>query len=462
MSEVGLGREGMADFCGIFDMPAPSSSASWSQHNRAIHKSSKEVLQNEFVEAGKRLREELSMEQDTPDSTIDAMVSFDGTWHHRGFKSPHGIGIAMSVDTGQVLDAEVLSKECVECSRMRHKDQDSDDFMIWEYQHFEGGLCANNYEGPSSGMEQEAAKAVWERSLPRHNIRFTKMLCDGDSKALNDLNNIHKPYGETPIEKLDCVNHINKRMGKGLRNLRKASKVVKGGAGCLTDGMIGKLTDYYRAAIMNNTTSSTDPAVIQEKVSTMKTAIMAGLYHSVSQADKDQQHQYCSINWCKYLKDRRDKTTTYNPNKNTMPESFLVEIKPLYERLSTSDLLKRCVAGLTQNQNEAINRTIWKRCPKERYGSAQAVERGVASAVLQWNCGAKGLKKLMEAAGLSVGHHTRAALNRKDRKRLHSSKYDTAERQKQKRKFAKEDSVKEQQRLKSIHGSGYGAGEFNE
>ena len=200
MSELGLGRQGMVDFCCIFDMPEPSTSDSWSQHNRTIHKSAKEVLEKELVEAGTRLRDELSMEVDdnnAMNSPTDVMVSFDGTWHHRGFKSPHGVGVVMSVDTGQVLDVEVLSKECVECTRMRDKDPDSDDFMIWEYHHFEGGFCANNYEGPSSGMEQTAAKAVWERSIPQHNLRYVKMLCDGDSKALNDLNNIHKPYGET-------------------------------------------------------------------------------------------------------------------------------------------------------------------------------------------------------------------------------------------------------------------------
>ena len=58
---------------------------------------------------------------------------------------------------------------------------------------------------------------------------------------LNDLNTVHKPYGDNiTISKLDCVNHVNKRMGKGLRNLKKSSKVVKGGAGGLTDPMIKK------------------------------------------------------------------------------------------------------------------------------------------------------------------------------------------------------------------------------
>ena len=66
---------------------------------------------------------------------------------------------------------------------------------------------------PCSGMEQSAAKIAWEWSISiisMHNMRYKYMLCDGDSKALNDLNNSHKPYGDIKIEKLDCVNHVHK------------------------------------------------------------------------------------------------------------------------------------------------------------------------------------------------------------------------------------------------------------
>ena len=82
-----------------------------------------------------------------------------------------------------------------------------------------------------------------------HNMRYKYMLCDGDSKALNDLNDIHKPYGnEVKIEKLDCVNHVHKRMGKGIRKVPKTSSFVKGRSGKLTDVTINKLSDYYRSA----------------------------------------------------------------------------------------------------------------------------------------------------------------------------------------------------------------------
>ena len=82
MSELGLGREGMATFCGIFNMLPPSQSGSWYAHNRHIHSTGKDALQEEYVTAGKRLRNLLMKEDDTltEDSVIDNAVSYDGTW----------------------------------------------------------------------------------------------------------------------------------------------------------------------------------------------------------------------------------------------------------------------------------------------------------------------------------------------------------------------------------------------
>lgn len=239
MGELGHGREAMADFCTIFNTPPPVTSGNWSLHNHAIRKNAEDILQKECVDAGNRLRQMISKEDNNAaeDDVLDIPVSYDGTWQHRGFSSAHGVGVVMSIDTGEVLDSLVLSKSCVSCNRMKNKDPDSDDYMIWEYDHFEGGNCEKNYEGPSSGMEQEAARVMWERSIELHKFRYVQMLCDGDSKSLNDLNNEYKPYGDVKIEKLDCVNHIQKCMGKGLRAPRSKSKVIKGGSGGLTDIM---------------------------------------------------------------------------------------------------------------------------------------------------------------------------------------------------------------------------------
>ena len=57
-------------------------------------------------------------------------------------------------------------------------------------------------------------------------MRYTVLLSDGDNKTMQELNE-SRPYGDKEITKLECANHIYKRMGTGLRNLVKKSPQSK-------------------------------------------------------------------------------------------------------------------------------------------------------------------------------------------------------------------------------------------
>ena len=49
-------------------------------------------------------------------------------------------------------------------------------------------------------------------------MRYNRILSDGDSKTLTTLNKL-KPYGsDVVIEKVDCINHVHKRLDTGLQN----------------------------------------------------------------------------------------------------------------------------------------------------------------------------------------------------------------------------------------------------
>ena len=94
----------------------------------------------------------------------------------------------------------------------------------------------------------------------------------------------------------------------------------------------------------------------------------------------------------------------------------------LYTRLSHPDLLRRCVLGLTQNQNESFNATIWKRCPKEKNFGAKSVNNAVASATLTWSVGAKAKIIMLKALSLPVHPYTELATASKDAKRLYHAR----------------------------------------
>lgn len=67
------------------------------------------------------------------------------------------------------------------------------------------------------------------------------MVCDGDSKAFNT---VEGTFPDCKVVKLDCVGHVQKRMGKHLLNLKARTKgkladgTPTGGHGHLTDDKI--------------------------------------------------------------------------------------------------------------------------------------------------------------------------------------------------------------------------------
>ncbi|GFW74484.1 uncharacterized protein TNCV_2413831 [Trichonephila clavipes] len=101
------------------------------------------------------------------------------------------------------------------------------------------------------GMEVEGALRIFNRSEVLHNLRYTQYLGDGDSKAYKAVLE-SKLYKDVNIEKLECVGHVEKRMGTRLRALKLKLKGKKledkkslGGRNRLTDAEIDKLQRYY-------------------------------------------------------------------------------------------------------------------------------------------------------------------------------------------------------------------------
>ena len=158
----------------------------------------------------------------------------------------------------------------------------------------------------------------------------------------------------------------------------------------------------------------------------MQINIMAGLHHSIINADPREQHKYCmdqSVQWCNYKKqlENPQSKSKNTKKKDKLPQSFLPHMLPLYKRLSDESLLKRCVSGLTQNQNESFNGSLWQRCPKERYFGAAAVKRALALSVSAWNMGSQSLIPIFHNLNLKTSFFTKKAIILKDNSRLSSA-----------------------------------------
>lgn len=319
-----------------------------------------------------------------------------------------------------MIDFEVLSKHCRQCDRKKRLLGP----VSAEYRNgFElhKGLCTQNYDGSSGNMEVVAAERLWNRS-EKYGFRYTTVVSDGDSKKFCHLSEI-KPYGDKTIDKVECLNHVAKRLGTGLRNIRSMSAGTNeplGGKkpGSLKASTMDKLTVYYRNAIEKNLGD----------VKKMKDAIYATLYHCKS-TDDNPQHHYCpesEESWCFYNRAvaKREKPESHsNMLKTPIREEVAKKIMPLYNRLASDTLLKICVFGKTQNANEALHGVIWSKCPKTTFASRKKLELCVCEAICQYNTGYnKSVFTFQLASGVSPGSLTSKDAKRFDRKRFRLSK----------------------------------------
>ena len=227
--------------------------------------------------------------------------SLDGSWQKRGHSSINGIVTAIS--NGKCIDSMVYSKICKACERWEPKKGTSE-YDQWKANHH----CNINHQKSSGAMEGAGAIEMFCSSVDRHKLIYNEYIGDGDTSSFNEVVNA-KPYEKfsiTPV-KLECIGHIQKRLGNRLRNLRllyKGTKTPLSGKGKLTYKIINSMQNYFGLAIRKN----------QQNLSEMKKAVGAMLWHCTDFQDENFRHRFCPSNedsWCKWRRDERNHTSTH-------------------------------------------------------------------------------------------------------------------------------------------------------
>ena len=134
---------------------------------------------------------------------------------------------------------------------------------------------------------------------------------------------------------------------------------------------------------------------------------------------------------------------------------------PVYQRLASTSLLERCVSGRTQNANESLHSMIWRKCPKEGFGSVRRVEIAVAQAVCDFNVGkTKTLTETQKAAGLSPGRKTLLLGLARDSHRIIKAKKRSNAKYQKARRCVKMAKLRLEEAAKAREGTSYKAGQF--
>ena len=72
----------------------------------------------------------------------------------------------------------------------------------------------------SSSYRGFELSGLYCNSIEKNGLRYVNYIGDGDSSAFKKVHESN-PYPGKPVEKLECVGHIQKRVGAGLMTLRR-------------------------------------------------------------------------------------------------------------------------------------------------------------------------------------------------------------------------------------------------
>ena len=237
----------------------------------------------------------------------------------------------------------------------------------------------------------EGWKILWGRSVEKCKLRYVQVVSDGDSKGISAINTLD-PYDGRAIEKLECCNHVSKRLGTALLSASKSLKLGGKKVGSLTKDKVLRLSHYFGKCINQETT-----------VADMKQGIYATLRHCQS-TDQKPQHSTCPdgpTSWCFYKRATANNQPipSHKKMKTYLREEVVQKIMPIYMRVANNDLLSKC-RGDTQNSNESLHASIWNVLPKTSFFSLKRMIYCVHYAVVQFNHGAMVAKSALGMHGL--------------------------------------------------------------
>ncbi|GFU01053.1 uncharacterized protein TNCV_1816671 [Trichonephila clavipes] len=162
-----------------------------------------EVAEESMIKAATEI---VDKKQNLSSDIVKWGISVDSTRQRRGYTFMNGCVAAISVDTGKVLDIEVMSSYCPTCKRLQTMPRN------FEY---ESSKKPTTYVSViSQALHQKwklwGASRIFLRSEKNRRLHYTQYYGDGDSKAFMSLKDT---YVLNSVTKFECIGHVQKRVG---------------------------------------------------------------------------------------------------------------------------------------------------------------------------------------------------------------------------------------------------------
>ena len=213
--EMGKGHSSIEKFCMLMNIPPPMILKAYQNIGTKLHPAYTEASTKSMQLAATASLCNVGTSPDA-DRVTEVTVSVDGSWQRRGYASLNGVVTAIA--NGKCIDTQTMSKNCKSCS-------------YWDQQKINPGYdewlathhCVLNHTGSAGSMESAGALETFKRSVDLHKLRYTIYRRDGNSKSYRDIV-IYDPYPGYNIIKIECVGHVQKRVGARLRALKASYK----------------------------------------------------------------------------------------------------------------------------------------------------------------------------------------------------------------------------------------------
>lgn len=441
MRLLGVGLHGIIKFCAFMDLPRPVFQTLYDKIIANLATTTAAVrlkCTKRAAEEEKRLSEE--------NGQIDGLiVSGDGSWRKRGFSSLYGLVTLIGWYTGKVIDIVVKFKYCKSCEFWSQKEGTAE-YNEWAETH--SNECQINHDGSSGQMEVDSMIEMFQRSETFHNIKYANYIGDGDSKTFKGVLDAN-PYENFIVKKKECIDHVQNRMRTRLRNLKENTKRL-GGKDKLTGKLIDELSIYYGLAIRRN----------PDSIEKMRNDIWATLSHKLS-TDAQPQHEKCpegEQSWCSWQRAKAANTLHEYVHKPPLHLDVFAAIKPVYEDLSSDDLLSCCLGGYTQNKNESYNNCVWSMAPKAFLSGKTLLNISADIATCHFNDGFNSLMEIMQVLGVDVGPSCYNFCVEADARRVKFAERKMSDAAKDVRRISKLSRKEKEEANLDLEGQLYGAG----
>lgn len=133
-------------------------------------------------------------------------------------------------------------------------------------------------------------------------------------------------------------------------------------------------------------------------------------------------------------------------------------ILPIFNDLSSDELLSRCLGGHTQNANESFNATVWRLAPKHLHCGFKIVEIAAYLAAIIFNEGYSQILKVMQELELQIGKQAMDHASKVDERRIVRQERRSLSSTREARKVRKEERMEQNSFFEETEGLLYGDG----